>query len=268
MPSLKDLPNELLIFIVSYLPVHTKKVFRLTCRAYEPIPLPFLFRWIRLSRLREDKDAFEGIAAHPHLQVNARELVWYELELEAWYPDDMLFKDIDYALMDRLVSDASSDRELFWIPRYSFESSPRHFERRFLELLVRIPGLETIISRRMPASRSISYKGYSLLAAEWSHNLDPIIPGGNQGFFTLLSEISDLSGVQERDLLVVTEEWVNPEADKTIYGYDCYDDVDYDYHDSTESEDDIDEGDTEEGDTEGGDEEDEVDEGDDDEEGL
>ncbi|RYO86509.1 hypothetical protein DL766_003046 [Monosporascus sp. MC13-8B] len=112
MPSLKDLPNELLISIVSSLPVHTKKVFRLTCRAYEPIPLPFLFRRIRLSRLREDIGVFERIATHSQLRVHVRELVWYKLELEAWRaprPDDMALDDGDYAFMRQLVRAAASD---------------------------------------------------------------------------------------------------------------------------------------------------------------
>ncbi|RYP28317.1 hypothetical protein DL767_007277 [Monosporascus sp. MG133] len=110
MPSIKDLPNELLICIVSYLPFHTKKAFRLTCRAYELIPLPFLFRRIRLSRLRKDKDAFERIAAHPRLRVHVRELVWYELELEAWRvprPDDVAVDD--YVFMSQLMDAATSD---------------------------------------------------------------------------------------------------------------------------------------------------------------
>ncbi|RYP87895.1 hypothetical protein DL770_004729 [Monosporascus sp. CRB-9-2] len=207
MPSLKDLPNELLIVIVSYLPVHTKKVFRLTCRAYEPIPLPFLFRRIRLSRLREDKDAFERIAAHPQLRVHVRELVWHELELEAWrvpFPDDVAADDYDF--MRRLMKAATSDCELFWIPRYALNRSRLYLQQRFFELLTQIPSLETVASRPIPANRIISYKGRPLPADLWTLSLEPDISGGNQGFFTYLvpamrrpqSNIAKLQLVEER----------------------------------------------------------------------
>ncbi|RYP67995.1 hypothetical protein DL771_006918 [Monosporascus sp. 5C6A] len=207
MPSLKDLPNELLIFVISHLPVHTKKAFRLTCRAYEPIPLPFLFRRIRLSRLREDKDAFERVAAHPQLRVHVRELVWYELELEAWrVPWTGDVAGDDYNFMRRLMRAATSDCELFWIPIHASNSSRLYFQQHFFELLAQIPGLRTVASRPIPADRIILYKGRPLPADLWTLSLEPNISGGNQGFFTYLvpamrrpqSNIANLQLAEER----------------------------------------------------------------------
>ncbi|RYP48024.1 hypothetical protein DL768_006015 [Monosporascus sp. mg162] len=262
MPSIKDLPNKLLIRIVSYLPFHTKKAFRLTCRAYEPIPLPFLFRQIRLSRLREDKDAFERIAARPHLRVHVRELVWYELELEAWRapsPDDVAVDDYDF--MEQLMNAATSDYELFWIPRNALNCSRLYIQERPFELLTQISGLKTVISRPIPADRIISYRGRPLPADLWTLNLEPDISGVQQQLLSYVNnvmplcntEIDDISQLNENDgAVIIMEKGGMSKFARTMSYHDDYDDyVDYEFQ---LSEGDGEEGDRE-GDTEEGDEE-------------
>lgn len=86
MGAFNRLPTELLFMIMSHLDRKDKKTFRLLDPRCSPMPLPILFRSIGFSRLRRDRDAFEMIAAHPHLAVHVRELVWWELQLEAWDP--------------------------------------------------------------------------------------------------------------------------------------------------------------------------------------
>ncbi|KAI0545740.1 hypothetical protein F4679DRAFT_588201 [Xylaria curta] len=78
-----------------------------------------------MSRLKADKDFFEHIAASEHLARHVRELVWYELDFEAWanrdnekerYIEEKYGPD-DYTLVRDLLTDAACDIDTFWFPQ-------------------------------------------------------------------------------------------------------------------------------------------------------
>ena len=226
MTSLGDLPNELLTEIISQLEDPDDiKDFRLICRSCASAPLPFVFERIRLSRLRQDWDAFEQIATQPRLARHVRELVWYELHLEAWTgtdsctAEDRALDDDNgsYENMKQLLSDAASDPDVFWIPTLTaspgtsdqeqvLRAMPDELRARFLELLGLMPGLTSFTSWPMLLGREVSYKGYPLSMDLFGVKLDPNIPGGNMGFLAFLlpameqpkSTIANLRLAEER----------------------------------------------------------------------
>ncbi|KAI1205840.1 uncharacterized protein F4807DRAFT_470612 [Annulohypoxylon truncatum] len=94
-PNLPYLPWELITRIVSD-PQFSRqdlKNFRLICPSFEQPVSSILFQRVKLSRLAKDREAFEAIAASPHLAKHVRQIVWQELNLEAWDAPD---NDDDY----------------------------------------------------------------------------------------------------------------------------------------------------------------------------
>ncbi|RYP52131.1 hypothetical protein DL768_002681 [Monosporascus sp. mg162] len=225
MPSLHHLPGELLTEISSSLPSHAdKKSFRLVCRECADAPTRDLFRRIRLSRLKQDKEAFEQIAAHPHLAQYARELVWYELHLEAWpghslssdMPDNFVSRGDVFESILQLQVDLVSDRETFWIPKLAgsnWEGGQgareivNAFRDHFHQLLRRMPNLTTFTSRPMPANRLLSYRGYPFQASVFRAMIDSKLYSGNQGLFSFL-----LPALRQENSTITTLRW----AEETV----------------------------------------------------
>ncbi|RYP75559.1 hypothetical protein DL769_003805 [Monosporascus sp. CRB-8-3] len=225
MPSLHHLPRELLTEISSYLSSHDdKKSFRLVCRKCADVPTRDLFRRIRLSRLSQDKKAFEQIATHPHLAQYVRELVWYELHLEAW-PGHGISSDMPENFVDRgdafetilqLQVDLVSDHETFWIPKLAgsnWEDAKgareiiNAFRGHFYQLLQRMPNLTTFTSSPMPADRLLLYKGYPFQAGVFRAMIDSKLYSGNQGLFSFL-----LPALRQGNSTITTLHW----AEETV----------------------------------------------------
>ncbi len=228
MRSIPDLPNEILSSIVSYLEDSDDwKAFRLICRVCEPIPVPFLFRRIQLSRLKRDRDAFEQIASCPHLAEHVRELVWYELQLEAWASDrgftdglSPLGSDV-FDTMKQLLANAASDPELFWIPRFELPSGNwmeepqlrtivENFRPSYFRHLERTPGLKAFISWPMLSRREISYRGYPISVAMFSGHQNSSSHGGNQGLLYFLLPAIEQPRLNIVDLRVAEERFYIP----------------------------------------------------------
>lgn len=192
--------------ILSHLPPSDNKSFRLVSRAHAPATLPFLFRRVRLSRLAQDKLAFEEIAARPHLAAHAQELAWYELNLEAWSHPDTTATAADKAEFEEiseLLATAASDPDVFWMPKSNspdalddpaekqrLESIIVDYLPEFLRLLRCFPRLTTFASTPMRGRRGrrdFLYKGYWLSTDLYGLHLNSeASTNGNQGFSQLL----------------------------------------------------------------------------------
>ncbi|KAK9773211.1 hypothetical protein AB5N19_11811 [Seiridium cardinale] len=126
---LRHLPVELLRAIVfdADLAAADIKSLRLVCKACDQIAAQRLFHRVQISRLRVHKDAFLNICSHPILAAFVRELIWYELDLEAWIPfekdgefsEDAQSQEVGFESIGDLMAAAAHDSELFWIPRQS-----------------------------------------------------------------------------------------------------------------------------------------------------
>ncbi|RYP93828.1 hypothetical protein DL770_000024 [Monosporascus sp. CRB-9-2] len=225
MLSLHHLPRELLAEISAYLPSHDdKKSFRLVCRECADVPTRELFRRIRLSRLKQDREAFEQIAMHPHLAQYVRELVWYELHLEAWpghglssdKPDNFVSRGDVFESILHLQVGLASDRETFWIPKLvgsNWESAQgareiiNAFRDHFYQLLRLMPNLTTSTSRPMPADRLLPYKGYPFQAGAFRAMINSKLYSSNQGLFSFL-----LPALRQGNSTITTLRW----AEETV----------------------------------------------------
>lgn len=211
MRSIQHLPNELLSSILSRLEDFEDWTnFRLICRACEPVPIPLLFRRIRLSRLKWDKDVFEQIASHPHLAQHVQELVWYELQLEAWIDQSSiqsLLEDDYHESMRQFLTDAIHDPELFWIPRSEPSSNCTNTQQiindyrpRFFQFLERLPNLRTFASSPIRGDREILYRDYPLTIDLFLLQLDCKIVGHSEGFLEFLVPAMERSASTVIDL--------------------------------------------------------------------
>ena len=200
MGPLNRLPNELLTYIFLYLSsLEDKKTFRLICRACDCIPLPFLFRRIYLSRTTKDWNTFENIATNPKVASYVRELVWYEVclealqKLEGWVPT--ITRNDDFITMTELQDHVVHDPEVFCIPKVeqgNWNRTPPTslvLEARFCHLVRNLLGLTTIISCPMPHDREILCNDY-LVSGYMSAFLPEkyIAYFGNQGFEFFLQQ--------------------------------------------------------------------------------
>ncbi|KAH9883802.1 hypothetical protein F4778DRAFT_617503 [Xylariomycetidae sp. FL2044] len=219
LATIGDLPFELLVQIASNetLTAADRKAFRLICRACNsPGAAPLYYRVV-LSRLREDLDVLENIAARPHIAQHVHQLIWHELPLEAWdWPTiersgnipffcrgEYLEVEIDFVPHARLMREMASDTSVFWIPRlvqphgeYQVLDKPdQHIERpdaaeaplsRFLRLLDCLPRLNTFITRPMPYHKTLTYRGYKLRLDLYLHHDGPGDACGNRGFFAFM----------------------------------------------------------------------------------
>src|SRR5690349_1872521 len=89
MPTLEDLPQELLNTILGHLE-SDRQAFgnvRLVWPSLEAIILPRLFSVIRLSFLEKHRLQFLGISSSPHLAPHVRILLWHSLCHTEDYPD-------------------------------------------------------------------------------------------------------------------------------------------------------------------------------------
>ncbi|KAH8162018.1 hypothetical protein CIB48_g6254 [Xylaria polymorpha] len=86
MSAILRFPYELCLQIASdkRLSRDDLAAMRLVCRLFASPAAEILFRRVKISRLKVDKDSLEHIAASEHLAQYVRELVWHELDLEAW----------------------------------------------------------------------------------------------------------------------------------------------------------------------------------------
>ncbi|KAI0148279.1 hypothetical protein F4776DRAFT_307247 [Hypoxylon sp. NC0597] len=236
-PTLVTLPYELVVKIISNSQFYREdwKGFRLLCRAFEQPASSLLFRTVTISRLLEDRDKFEQIATHPHLAQHVRQVIWHELNLEAWrYPEEDETLRFDQGYLDRLAKfegsdgmelesitrlmlDAVHDPELFWWPRISHDliggAEKRRciisdFFFRFVAAIDRMPKLTAFRSSPMPVDRVFSYRGYPLQADLYRLWGGRIFYSGNEGFHNFMLPM--MSRVKSK---IASLHW----ADETIW---------------------------------------------------
>ncbi|CAJ2511009.1 Uu.00g066340.m01.CDS01 [Anthostomella pinea] len=224
-PTLLGLPFETLSQILDdgSLSRDDWKRVRKTCRGFDRVAASLLFRRVQMSRLKEDIDTLENIAAHQHLAEHVKQLIWYELSLESWsmakvlearvgVPNETLemLPDDEHAAITQLMNEAAADAALFWIPRY--EPSPAlpdpdgpdpdgsdsvgsdqdyrqtidALRPRFESALDRMPELSTFLSSPMAEDRTFMYKGYGLRAELYRTNDDSSVAYVNQGLFKFM----------------------------------------------------------------------------------
>ncbi|KAI0453645.1 hypothetical protein F5B21DRAFT_478708 [Xylaria acuta] len=213
MLSVLRLPYELRLQIASdeTLSRHDLAAMRLVCRRFAAPVASVLFRRVKMSRLRVDRDSFEHIAASDHLARHVRELVWHELDLEAWIepgerapfrdptnlPDfllitrDSLVSNEDFILVRQLMAGAAYNTSLFWFPRMpsgDYQDFLPSSVDWFVATLGKFPHLTTFISCPMPQGRVITYKEYPIdpdlyRQQSWIHSLT-----SNSGFFSYMLE--------------------------------------------------------------------------------
>ncbi|KAI0861985.1 hypothetical protein F4860DRAFT_513414 [Xylaria cubensis] len=166
---------------------------RLVCRFFTVPVTAVLFRQVKMSRLRADRDSFEHIAASEHLARHVRELVWYEFDLEDWRQPGIseisTSCDDDFVLVCDLMAGASWDTDLFWFPRTPLRDLPNAIDYLlpserdkqsdhkpmsdyqnfisssvgwFVTTLDKFPNLTALISRPMPRGRVVTYKEYPI----------------------------------------------------------------------------------------------------------
>lgn len=201
MPTILHLPVELWILIASdeRLSRHDLAAMRLARKVFASPAASFLFRRVVFSRLKVDRDALEQIAASEHLACYVRELVWQELDLEAWVApgeEDLNLNDLlnlqrlasdDYSLVRQLMLDASCDENLFWFPRMPF-GDHRNFVARdvawFIATLHKLPRLTALVSCRMPRERTFTYKEYPIQPDPFHQLCRNNTRTSNAGFFS------------------------------------------------------------------------------------
>ncbi|KAI1116735.1 hypothetical protein F5Y14DRAFT_448892 [Nemania sp. NC0429] len=183
MRNILHLPVDLYMLIASdeQLSRHDLAAMRLARKAFTAPAASVLFRRVVLSRLKQDRDTLEHIAASDHLACYVRELVWQELDLDAWVGpgQDELFgpdgtsrdhprfrlEPDDYLQVKQLMADAAGDQNLFWFPRMSsvadlqYEASPVSW---FIATVRKFPRLTALVSCPMPRDRTFMYKEYPL----------------------------------------------------------------------------------------------------------
>lgn len=71
-----NLPDELLIELLRWLPVSDLKSARLTCTRWSDIGATMLFRRIYFSPRKIEMEAFANITQHPLLRKGVRELIY------------------------------------------------------------------------------------------------------------------------------------------------------------------------------------------------
>ncbi|KAI2471268.1 hypothetical protein F4781DRAFT_429615 [Annulohypoxylon bovei var. microspora] len=192
-PILSGMPNELILEIISDKQISRQdlKNLRLVCHAFDQPVASILFRYITISRLREDRDAFEEIIARKHLAKHVRQIVWQELNLEAL--------DVESFSITRLMKAAVEDTDLFWIPKARGSEMPSRsvrysmatFLTRLAVAIERMPKLTAIRSCPMPYDRLFYYRGYPLQADLYRHQEKLSFQTGNHGFFNFLMPVMD-----------------------------------------------------------------------------
>ncbi|KAI0196163.1 hypothetical protein EV127DRAFT_404112 [Xylaria flabelliformis] len=157
---------------------------RLVCRFFTVPVTAVLFRQVKMSRLRADRDSFEHIAASEHLARHVRELV-----CQPGISEISTSCDDDFVLVCDLMAGASWDTDLFWFPRTPLRDLPNAIDYLlpserdkqsdhkpmsdyqnfisssvgwFVTTLDKFPNLTALISRPMPRGRVVTYKEYPI----------------------------------------------------------------------------------------------------------
>lgn len=155
------------------------KSLRLTCRVFEHTTKRALFRRVILSRLHEDRQAFEKYASDPSLARCVEEIVWEDLDLHIpgpekgsvyrhYDPEDKYFKG------NFTVSrDEERDRALFWVPETHMETSRTRWELLgptlpgafpwLFAAVKNMPRLSALTVSSMRYDRAIWYNGKQFL---------------------------------------------------------------------------------------------------------
>ncbi|KAI0443338.1 hypothetical protein F4803DRAFT_515814 [Xylaria telfairii] len=204
MSAILRFPYELHVQIASdkTLERNDLAALRLVCRCFASPAASVLFRCVKMSRLKKDKDSLEHIAASEHLAQHVRELVWYELNLEAWFTpeeeEDALSLGLirlppssRYNRIRQLMADVASDTSVFWFPRLPFNDG-RNFARlsvgSFVATLGKFPRLTSFVSCPMPWSRDITYNESQIRCGLYRTNAQRTNTTSNCGFFSYMLE--------------------------------------------------------------------------------
>ncbi|KAI8950995.1 hypothetical protein F4801DRAFT_312366 [Xylaria longipes] len=201
MSLILRLPYELCVQVASNkrLSRHDLAAMRLVCRLFAATAASVLFRRVKMSRLKVDGDSFEHIAASKHLAQHVRELVWHELDLEAWIapgeeaprPGNFyasLDQD-DFTLVQELMAGAAYDTSVFWFPRMSFEDHQNFALWSvgwFVTTLNKFPHLTAFVSCPMPQDRVITYKEYPIDPSLYRRQSRKNTQTSNCGFFSYM----------------------------------------------------------------------------------
>ncbi|KAI1825537.1 hypothetical protein F4861DRAFT_194841 [Xylaria intraflava] len=177
-PQFLDLPFEIVdkIILDGNLSVKDLKALRLTCKGFAAMAkTATLYHTVAISRLKEDRDKFVGIASIPQLAKYVRQIVWHDLDLETWWAAQSL-----YAAWPVSQQAAAVDISLFWIPCLSTNSNGNLWiaSEVLAEQLsdcdwiangvVRMPNLTTITVRPMPFTRSFRRRDITYMAGHFA----------------------------------------------------------------------------------------------------
>lgn len=197
MSAILRFPYELCLQIASdkRLSRDDLAAMRLVCRLFASPAAEILFRRVKISRLKVDKDSLEHIAASEHLAQYVRELVWHELDLEAWVTleEEALSLGIDhlpdgeFTSARKMMGDAASSTSLFWFPRLPFNDHQNFVlssVSSFVAILDKFPHLTSFVSCPMPRDRYSTYNGSQIHFIVYRMHTQEISNTSNCGFFS------------------------------------------------------------------------------------
>ncbi|KAI8954466.1 hypothetical protein F4801DRAFT_605380 [Xylaria longipes] len=197
-PFILELPLELCekLVLEHQLSRQDIRSLRLTCKVFADLGGPALsFDRVVLSRLKEDRDAFEEFVKKHGRYV--REVIWQELDIETWgYFNNRLRSEMPPDQRE-LLEAAVRDVDLFWLPSTCDSSIPILPPRDLwvADWITRgIRNLDTITIQPMPASRKFCYRGHDISPSEFTyeptygHARRPTYTSDSQVAFPLLQQ--------------------------------------------------------------------------------
>ena len=199
MARLDTLAPELLDGIFSFLSLSELKILRQACRRLAEQSIRRLFRRVRMSFLKKDREAFLGISNCQHLAPFVEELVWYEC--------NMSFGEEGKAFMrNEWKSDLGLDydvvaafREALWVPVSVAEGEANDDEKmawfdgsvsEVFAALSAMPRITTLITREIAAERILltTPGGYPITHSLVKHFSDGVRDSGLTALLLSLSK--------------------------------------------------------------------------------
>ncbi|KAI1097667.1 hypothetical protein F4804DRAFT_351271 [Jackrogersella minutella] len=238
LPTLTNMPYEVMVNIISNSDCTRADWanFRLVCLAMEQPGASFLFRWVKMSRLKKDWDAFKEIASREHLSKHVRQIVWHELNIDSWThtprdldpsskkPKDKKGNEVNpFSRSEQLMKDALEDEDMFWLPKTTPTFNDRmpiydHIVGTFISGFAMgvkdMPNLKSVRSVPMPKNRVFYYRGIPLRASLYRFQDTPVRNISNDGFFKFLLPI-----MSQPESKIVSLHWADEPAAITTYSF-------------------------------------------------